>query len=126
MPLRTTPATVDGTDGDTWLIGDAPGPVALHCTGQVVRLKMADVQGQRTNRRRGLEIQGPKRYRRFAAGTIICLNINVDRARIEDFLRLTAHSGSSLLTGGAVKAKLHIPPGPAPVQERNAACRYFA
>jgi hypothetical protein len=47
------------------------------------------------------------------------LAVNVDRARIEDFLRLTSRSGKVLLTGDvALKTKLHIPPGAAPVHER--------
>jgi hypothetical protein len=43
----------------------------------------------------------------------------VDRARIEDFLRLTSHSPTPLLTGAVtVKTALHIPPGPLPLHER--------
>ena len=52
-------------------------------------------------------------------GHEIALKVNVDRGRIEDFLRLTSKSGTPLLTGALVlKTTLEISPGTAPVQER--------
>jgi len=130
MPLRTSfHATVDGTDGDTWLdpVDATLGQSHFTVRGQVVRLKMADVQGQPTNPPAGSGDSGAEAVSPFRGGHDILLNINVDRARIEDFLRLTTHSGSSLLTGAVtVKAKLHIPPGPAPVQERMQLAGNFA
>jgi hypothetical protein len=52
-------------------------------------------------------------------GHDIALTVNVDRGRIEDFLRLASHSGTPLLTGTlTMKARLAIPPSPRPVDER--------
>jgi hypothetical protein len=54
-----------------------------------------------------------------AGGHDIDLNLNVDRGRMEDFLRLTARSGKPLLTGAlTMKAALEIPPGAEPVEKR--------
>jgi hypothetical protein len=45
--------------------------------------------------------------------------VDVDRARVEDFLRLASHSGAPLLTGAVTaKATLYISPGKAPMHER--------
>jgi hypothetical protein len=94
-------AKVDVTTGDTWL---APVDAMLghsHFTaqGQIVRVMAVGAQ------KRG--------------GHDIALTVRVDRARIEDFLRLTSHSPTPLLTGAVtVKTALHIPPGPLPLHER--------
>lgn len=121
MTLHTSfHATVDGTDGDTWLdpVDATLGQSHFTLHGQVVRLKIADVQGSATNSPDSGTSQA-EAVSPFRGGHDIALNLNVDRARIEDFLRLTSHSGSPLLTGAVtVKAKLHIPPGQIPVQER--------
>jgi hypothetical protein len=54
-----------------------------------------------------------------SGGHDIALKVDVDRARVEDFLRLASRSGAALLTGAVTaKAALHIPPGEAPVHER--------
>lgn len=60
-------------------------------------------------------------------GHDIALTVNVDRGRIEDFMRLTSHSPEQLLTGAlTMKTRLHIPPGPAPVHERMTLDGQFA
>jgi hypothetical protein len=95
-------ATVDGTNGDTWLqpVDATLGRSHFTAEGQVVRVPRPDAPQQ-------------------SLGHDIALAVNVDRARIEDFLRLTSRSGKVLLTGDvALKTKLHIPPGAAPVHER--------
>jgi len=52
-------------------------------------------------------------------GHDIALMVNVDRALVEELLRLVSHSATPLLTGAVqVKTALHIPPGTAPVHER--------
>jgi hypothetical protein len=52
-------------------------------------------------------------------GHDIDLDINIDSARMEDFLYLTTHSTTPLLTGAlTMKAKLHIPPGKETVHKR--------
>ena len=97
-------AKVDGTNGDTWLdpVDATLGSSHFVARGQVVRLIAADAGG-----------------RLHSIGHDIALKVNVDRARIEDFLRLTSREPTPLLTGDVtLKTTLHIPPGPAPVHER--------
>lgn len=122
MPLHTNfHATVDGTDGDTWLdpVDATLGQSHFTARGQVVRIKTADDPAQPAKLTTGNGAVQVEELSGFRGGHDIVLNINVDRARIEDFLRLASHSDSPLLTGAVtVKAKLHIPPGPAPVHER--------
>jgi hypothetical protein len=97
-------ARVDGTNGDTWLdpVDATLGRSHFTAQGQVVRVIAADA-GEPPHK----------------VGHDIALNVNVDRARIEDFLRLASRSDKVLLTGDlTMQAKLHIPPGPEPVHER--------
>ena len=107
LPLSTRfQARVDGTNGDTWLnnVDATLGHSHIIARGEVVRVQEAIVEGVR-------------QY----GGHDIALTVNVDRGRMEDFLRLMSHSGSFLLTGDlAMKTTLHIPPGPKPVHERMA------
>ena len=94
-------AKVDVTNGDTWLspVDATLGHSHFTAQGQIVRLMAAGAQ------KRG--------------GHDIALTVHVDRARIEDFLRLTSHSPTPLLMGAVtVKTTLHIPPGPLPLHER--------
>jgi hypothetical protein len=97
-------ARVDGTNGDTWLepVDATMGHSHFTAQGQVVRVLKRGEDG-----------------RLHSIGHDIALNINVGRARIEDFLHLASRSSTPLLTGNVdVKAQLHIPPGPDPVHER--------
>jgi len=97
-------ALVDGTNGDTWLqpVEATLGHSHFTAQGQVVRVMAKDAAG-----------------RPQSLGHDIALTVNVDRGRIEDFLRLASRSDAPLLTGAVtLKARLHIPPGPAPVHER--------
>jgi hypothetical protein len=97
-------AKVDATDGDTWLepVEATLGHSHFSAQGQVVRVL-------------AVEAGGPPQSK----GHDIALSIDMDRARIEDFLRLASHSATPLLTGDlTMKAALHIPPGAAPVHER--------
>ena len=97
-------AKVDGTNGDTWLepVDATLGHSHFTAQGQIVRVMVAGAGGVKQS-----------------LGHDIALTINVDRARIEDFLRLASRSGAPLLTGAVtVKAALHIPPGAPPVHER--------
>jgi hypothetical protein len=99
-------AKVDGTNGDTWLQPVDATLAHSHFTaqGQVVRIVTEKPGGA-----------GEKQ----SLGHDIALNVKVDKARIEDFLRLAGHSTTPLLTGSVtMKTTLHIPPGPAPVHER--------
>jgi len=109
LPLSTRfHARVDGTNGDTWL---EPVDATLGCshftaTGQIVRVPE----------------DGDQQY-----GHDIALNVNVDRARIEDFLRLAGRTNNVLLTGDVrVKTTLHIPPGTPPMHERLQLNGWFA
>ncbi|HEY1903418.1 MAG TPA: hypothetical protein VGG56_13360 [Terracidiphilus sp.] len=106
MPLHTHfHAKVDGTNGDTWLepVDATLGHSHFIAQGQVVRVIAID----------------PATGQRVSKGHDIALNINIDNARIEDFLHLTSNTSTPLLTGAVVvKAALHIPPGHVPVQRR--------
>jgi hypothetical protein len=113
MPLRTHfHAKVDATNGDTWLepVEATLGRSHFTAQGQVVRV---------------IDPNGPD-GKPIGKGHDIALNVNVVRARIEDFLRLTSNQPTPLLTGGlTMKAALHIPPGPIPVHRRLALNGHF-
>jgi len=98
-------AKVDATNGDTWLepVDATLGHSHFTAEGQVVRVIAPD----------------PATGLPASKGHDIALNVNVDSARIEDFLRLASHNSTTLLTGAlTMKTTLHIPPGNAPVHER--------
>ena len=107
MALHTNfDAKVDGTTGDTWLNSVNATMDASHfiTKGKVVRVLKPGDDGSL-----------------HSVGHDIALAVNVDRARIEDFLRLATDSPVPILDGAIqVKAQLHIPPGTAPVNERIA------
>jgi hypothetical protein len=97
-------ARVDGTNGDTWLepVDATLGHSHLTAQGQIVRVMAAEA-GQPPH----------------SAGHDIALTVNVDGARIEDFLRLASRSTTPLLTGSVtMKTRLHIPPGSEPLHQR--------
>ncbi len=98
-------ARVDATNGDTWLepVEATLGGSHFLAQGQILGVK-AEPDG-----RGGMK----------PGGHDIALTVNVDRGRIEDFLRLASHGGAPVLTGAlATKVALEIPPGPVPVEER--------
>jgi len=105
LPLVTRfHARVDGTNGDTWLepVDATLGHSHFTAQGAIVRVP-------------GAVVKGAQQY----TGHDIALTVNVDKARIEDFLRLTSRTGNVLLTGDVtMKTSLHIPPGTAPLHER--------
>jgi hypothetical protein len=105
LPLTTRfHARVDGTNGDTWLepVDATLGHSHFTAQGSIVRVP-------------GAVVAGAQQY----GGHDIALTVNVDKARIEDFLRLASSTGNVLMTGDvAMKTSLHIPPGPAPLHER--------
>lgn len=109
-------ARVDGTNGDTWLdpVDATLGHSHFTTRGQVVRVKPPHGQG--------LEAASSANLPPLAdQGHDIKLTVDVDRGRIEDFLRLANRSAGPLLSGDlAVKASVHIPPGKAPVYQRIA------
>jgi len=106
-------AKVDGTNGDTWLepVEATLGNSHFWARGQVVHVApAADGKGQTR-----------------AGGHDIALKVDVDRGRVEDFLRLASQSGTPLLTGVLkMKAELEIPPGPDHVDERLKLAGTFA
>jgi hypothetical protein len=113
MPLTTHfHAKVDGTNGDTWLepVDATLGNSHFAAQGAIVRVP-------------GAVVEGAQQY----VGHDIALTVNVDKARIEDFLRLAGRTDKVLMTGDVkVKATLHIPPGPVPVHERLKLNGWFA
>jgi hypothetical protein len=99
-------ARVDGTNGDTSLepVEATLGHSHFTAQGQIVRVVAVGADGT------------PQ-----STGHDISLTVNVDRGRIEDFLRLASPplQVTPLLTGSVTaKATLHIPLGPVPVHER--------
>ncbi len=107
-------ARVDGTNGDTWLdpVEATLGHSHFTTRGQVVRVKQPGAQGIQAVSSANLPPLADQ-------GHDIQLTVDVDRGRIEDFLRLASRSPNPVLTGDlSVKASLHIPPGKAPVYQR--------
>lgn len=97
-------AQVDGTNGDTWL---EPVDAVLGRSHFTVKGKIVRAPGEM--------VDGAQQYK----GHDIALAVNVDRARIEDFLQLASHTGKVLLTGDmTMQSTLNIPPGAASVEER--------
>ena len=105
MVLHTNfDARVDGTSGDTRLNAVNATMDSSHfiCKGEVVRVLRTGSDG-----------------RLHSIGHDIALTVDVDHARIEDFLRLATDAPVPILDGNIqVQAQLHIPPGSAPVHER--------
>lgn len=103
QPLHTKfHAKVDGTNGDTWLqpVEATLGHSHFTAEGKIVRV--AEPGG------------GPP----VSKGHDIQLLVNIDRGRIEDFLRLANHSNPILNGAVTTKATLHIPPGEQHVVKR--------
>jgi hypothetical protein len=107
LPLHTDfHATVDGTDGDTWLdpVNATLGRSRIVARGQVVRVLGPGEDGKP-----------------HSIGHDIALKINVGSGRIEDFLLISAPGNSPVLVGNVqVKTNLHIPPGAVPVVKKMA------
>lgn len=107
LPLKTTfHATVDATNGDTWL---EPVDATLGETQFEARGKVVDEAA--VTAANGAAVR--------PAGHEIALTVNIDHGQIADFLRLTSHHGNPLLTGTLhMRAVLDIPPGKSPVHQR--------
>jgi hypothetical protein len=99
VPLHTEfSATVDGTDGDTYLhpVRATLGRSLIIAEGSVIRVHAPDKQGH-----------------------IIKLNVSAPDARIQDILSLAMNSDKPFMTGPAkIKATLLIPPGKQKVLEK--------
>ncbi|MGD1107576.1 MAG: AsmA-like C-terminal region-containing protein [Terracidiphilus sp.] len=106
VPLETEfHATVDGTNGDTWL--------------QPVHAKLGESRFTAGGKIVGVPAEALPNGAARPGGHEIALNVNVDRGRAEDFLRLTSKNGTPFLTGAlTLKTTLEIPPGTEPVQEK--------
>jgi hypothetical protein len=105
-------AKVDGTNGDTWLepVDAMLGRSHFTARGQVVRVPLPQSAGTA-----GLATTGGHP----TTGHDINLAVDVDRARIEDFLHLAGKTNTPVLTGAVrMKTTLHIPPGKQPVHQR--------
>lgn len=104
-------ARVDGTNGDTRLNAVNATMDRSHfiAKGQIVRVLRTEADGQL-----------------HSIGHDIALTVDVDHARIEDFLRLATDAPVPILDGDIqVNAQVHIPPGHAPVHERIALKGHF-
>jgi hypothetical protein len=106
MPLETTfHATVDGTNGDTWLhpVRATLGQSHFTAEGEIVGNPPETLPN-------GITRPG---------GHHIALNVIVNGGRMEDFMRLVSKSGTPLMTGElTLKTKLEIPPGSVPVEKK--------
>jgi hypothetical protein len=106
LPLHTRfHATVDGTNGDTGLqpVDAVLGQSHFTAEGRIVGVPAGTTPNGAVQ----------------PGGHDISLNVDVDRGRMEDFLRLASKSGTPLLTGALVlKTTLEIPPGTEPVHDR--------
>jgi len=103
MHLRTQfHATVDGTNGDTWLnsVDATLGQSRFSVKGKVVRfLSKGDDP--------------------HSIGHDVDLRVIINNGRIEDFTRLATHGSEPLLTGTLnLDAKMNIPPGQGVMHER--------
>ncbi|HEY1987064.1 MAG TPA: hypothetical protein VGG85_16740 [Terracidiphilus sp.] len=115
LPLHTQfHARVDGTDGDTWLepVDATLGRSHFTTKGKIVRVRTKLATGAQSVSTANLPPLAD-------GGHDIDLAVNVDRGRIEDFLKLATRAQAPLLTGSlAVRTTLHIPPGRDPVHQR--------
>ncbi len=106
LPLQTQfHATVDGTNGDTWLqpVHAILGQSRFIAEGKIVRVLPETLPNGNTK----------------PGGHEIELNVIINGGRMEDFMRLVSKSGTPLMTGTvSVKTTLEIPPGQEPVQEK--------
>ncbi|MGO9325327.1 MAG: AsmA-like C-terminal region-containing protein [Terracidiphilus sp.] len=104
--LETTfQATVDGTNGDTWLhpVRATLGQSHFTAEGEIVGVPPQTLPS-------GITRPG---------GRQIALNVNIDQQRMEDFLRLVSKNGTPLMAGQlTLNTKLEIPPGAEPVPEK--------
>jgi hypothetical protein len=104
-PLHTRfHATVDGTDGDTWLdpVDATLGRSRFTVQGQIVRVLSTEAGSPPKN-----------------LGHDIALKVNIEQGHIEDFISLANHQSTPVLTGiVSLKAALHIPPGSDTVQRK--------
>jgi hypothetical protein len=106
LPLQTQfHATVDGTNGDTWLqpVHAVLGQSRFTAEGKIVRVLPEALPNGNTAPR----------------GHEIALNVIVNSGRMEDFMRLVSKSGTPLMTGTLnLKTTLEIPPGAEPVDNK--------
>lgn len=107
MPLHTQfHATVDGTNGDTYL---QPVYATLGHSQFTTQGKIVQLPGKPATNTTPAEHGGHE----------IALDVNVPNGQMADFLRLVSHSGNPMLTGTLhMKTTLDIPPGGNPVHER--------
>ena len=115
VALHTTfHAKVDGTNGDTWL---DPVDATLGQSHFITRGKVVRVKPQKPDPNQPVVSANFPPLADF--GHDIDLKVDVDRGRIEDFLRLATHSPAPFLTGAlTTRATLHVPPGTQSVHER--------
>jgi hypothetical protein len=108
-------ATVDGTNGDTWLqpVYATLGQSHFTVQGEVVREAEAEREGKPN------PAGNPPGADGKIPGHNISLTVDVPKGRMEDFMRLTSKSKMPMLTGVlTLKSSLDIPPGKEPVHER--------
>jgi hypothetical protein len=124
LALTTTfHALIDATNGDTVLdpVDATLGHSHFTLHGQVARVKPGHSSPEATTNSplQASVNSTPPTPVPLGQGREIDFDVNIDRGRIEDFLRLTTHSSSPILTGNlTTRARLHIPPGASSVEKR--------
>jgi hypothetical protein len=122
LVLTTTfHARIDATNGDTVLdpVDATLGHSHFTLHGQVVRVKPGEATSLAAASLEVTPASSSPAAIPLGLGKDIDFNIDIDRARIEDFLRLTSRSGPPILTGSVTtKARLHIPHGTDSVEKR--------
>jgi hypothetical protein len=124
LALTTTfHARIDATNGDTILdpVDATLGHSHFTLRGQVARVKpgQSSPEASTDSSPQASANSSPPAPVPLGQGKEIDFNVNIDRARIEDFLRLTSHSGPPILIGNlTTRARLHIPPGTDSVEKR--------
>ena len=124
LVLTTTfHARIDATNGDTILdpVDATLGHSHFTARGPIARVKATEGASEvsatpssqaASNSPKPIPVP-------LGEGKDIDLKINIDRARIEDFLRLTSSSGPPILTANVTtRARLHIPAGTDSVEKR--------
>ena len=122
LALTTTfHARIDATNGDVVLdpVDATLGHSHFTARGPIARVKPGQPNSQVLNVSSTQPATTPSIPVPLGEAKDIDLNIDIDRARIEDFLRLTSRSGPPVLTANVTtRARLHIPPGTDSVEKR--------
>ena len=116
LPLHTVfHAIVDGTSGDTYLqpVEAQLAHSKFTVSGSIVRVQTAPATAIPPRQNPMDAAKGPPH------GHAITLDVVMDSARIEDFLKLAVRTDPPVLNGNLkMKARIYLPPGDVPVTDK--------